>query len=388
MYRELTAEPAHAMLIDMKNMRSFIACEGGSVRASVLFVAVFLSGTAVLALLYYTFVAKLDDGSTDDDTSPQEQVAQPQGYVYFTAFSDEGRRAVPIVYDIEQASYIDLPNEAPWYYEQVLPPDRVSGYLVSPYFPGAHDHTVAHVDFSTLVIGDETIKPEVYMTGGLQRARNNEHFAFHGISRSFAENHSTEEIYDRNNYLYIQNWSVYYFDTETKEVREIENGVSPVWSPDGEVLYYLTGQSIMRRDLETGLTTRVGGLLPGAEEFFTSGARLALSSDGRTLYASFLSQSGLHDSLLIFRLDEVNGQNAQYVRQYELEPGSHFVMTISPDDRYAGFIVNRYRDNNSFTFRVLDLTQEFTLMQDLFTYDTMGYPLLTNPVWSSVAPSQ
>ena len=313
---------------------------------------------------------------------------EPSGYVYFTALNNsDDRRSVPMEYSFSDDTVEEIENDTDLHYAVTAPSELGWLHFTAPYVARENDDArPAFNTYLSLELPDSTIEPQVIMPGGIDTLDASGQIAFHGLSRSFADGTGHDDVFAGDDFLHIPNWSIYYIDdVESEEVHEVESGVSPVWNSDGTILYYVNMQGVMQYDVSSGLTEQITRFAEGSDIFNTSGVRLALSDDDSKLYVSYLSATAEDDFVVLYELEE-DAPSANFVRQYDLPPGTYTQMTLSPDENFAGFMIYDSVRDNSITFKALDVTSEEVLIEEVFTIDTFGYYFTPQPVWAASRP--
>lgn len=332
-----------------------------------------------------TPVASEDEDEVEDTIEEKkpdtETHAQPEGYVYFTQLDNaEDRRAIPFRYDFADHSYEEIHAADETYYLASYPLLSKTINITAPHVAREGDDIRAAYDtYPSISFGEEVFEPRVIMPGKLVVSDSSDGIAFHGLSRDFGENLPHGETFVGDSFLDIENWTIYYtHDDDYEELRELESGVNPVWNNDATALYYVGKQGVMRYDIQSGLSEQVTSYVTN-DIFNTSGVRLKVSDEEDVLYKTFLSSTAEDDFIAIYELDD-NEVFAEFKRQYELPAGTHTEMTLSPQSNFAGFVVQS--ENPSLTkFRIVDLTSEDLIYEDVFTFDTFGYFINPVPVW-------
>lgn len=114
------------------------------------------------------------------------------------------------------------------------------------------------------------------------------------------------------------------------EVKHIDVGTSPLWSPDGAQLLFLKSDGLYVHTLSKGTSEKV---YPLPEKFVATNMKLGLSHDGMHLALGFPNKN----QLLIFEILSWNPFSLKLANEITRGGKSIFWPVFSPDNRYIVF---------------------------------------------------
>ena len=97
-------------------------------------------------------------------------------------------------------------------------------------------------------------------------------------------------------------FSIYVFDTQTNDLKLVSEGLSPVWSPDGERIAYLKGSALWVADLVSGQVKQYADGDPTKPE--QSVYEMTWSPDGRKLAYRLSESMGTNPEIWIIDVDK------------------------------------------------------------------------------------
>jgi len=343
-------------------------------------VMITLSVAGIMAAVGYLL---LDFGGSESIQTPSD----PTGFITFTAHESGTDRNFPQIYDVVNKEFLSPTNNSDTFYIQTVP-GQITAYIQAQFF----ERTPADMSYPftgnpQLVRGSDSLELNVISPGELSWSSEAQQFTFHGLSQNITRSTEPGYYFAPENYQNSANWGVYTADLQTGVVQEIVSGHSPVWSVDGEYVFYLTVSGVHVYEISSGLSWAVISL---PERLPTPASSLAVSSDGGTLHVLTTAAAISPDRLFLYdvsTLNEIDLANAsfQLLRMVNLPDGKYGDYTISPDDNYASVISY---GSGSFKTHLLNLQTEKMTME--LEFEWLGlekyyhYPYLS---WTTLSPS-
>jgi hypothetical protein len=337
---------------------------------------------AVLAVVGYTM---LQSGAVQ---MPKKDV-EPFGQISFLAQEADTLRNYPQGYDVLTGEFLSVENNSDTFYIQTLADDSAAS-LQAPYFERENDDLYyPYSGSSRIVQGDGEIElADIINPSQLSWSPQAEKFVFHALSRTYTNSTDPDEYFASDNYLDSYNWAIYSADMKSGEVTELAAGHSPVWSPDGRYILFLTVNGVSLYEVSTGMSWSMAEL---PERLPTPASSLALSSDGDELYVLTTAYAISPDKLFVLDVESLSAADLSDTvfsvkKNIDLPEGNHFDFVLSPDDNYA--VVTTYGED-SFTLHTLNLQTENVVKDTLFQQAGLKkYYHFPNVSWTDLSPAE
>jgi Tol biopolymer transport system component len=337
---------------------------------------------AVLAVVGYTM---LQSGAVQ----VPKKVVDPTGQILFLAQEAESLRNYPQTYDVLTGEFQSVENNPDTFYIQALA-DGTNASLQAPYFKRDDDDLYyPYTGSPSIVQGDAEVElSDIINPSQLSWSPQAEKFVFHALSRKYTNSTEPDEYYASENYLDSYNWAIYSADVNSGEVTELAAGHSPVWSPDGRYILFLTVQGVSLYEVSTGMSWSMAEL---PERLPTPASSLALSSDGNKLYVLTTAYAVSPDKLFVLDVQSLAAADLSETvfsvqKNMDLPEGNHFDFALSPDDNYA--VVTTYGED-SFALHTLNLQTEQIIKDTLFEQSGLEkYYHFPNVSWSNLSPAE
>lgn len=351
-------------------------------------VKIIVAGT--IAVLFVVVAYTMFQSKFQSNTFPaNEKNDPPTGQILFVAQEQGTYRNYPHVYDVVTEEFVPVQNDSATYYIQTLA-DETAASLQAPYFEREGDDLYYPYEGDPLITyGEKKIElQDIVNPSQLSWSSEADRFVFHALSRKWTNSTEADVYYAPENYQDSNNWAIYSADPASGEVIELGSGHSPVWSPDGRYILFLTVNGVSLYEVSTGMSWSMAEL---PERLPTPASSLALSSDGDELYVLTTAYAISPDKLFVLDVESLSAADLSNTvfsvkKNMDLPEGNHHDFTLSPDNNYAA--VTTYGDGY-FELHSLNLQTKELSKRTLFRWSGIEkyyhYPYVN---WTSLSPKK